>query len=76
MKHKKPVNHSVPEVIPKYGGNITFPAPKNIANNAKPVTTTSLIFTCIIKSFLLMYYDYSHIFILYRQNKIYTIQKM
>ena len=34
--------------IPKYGGNIKFPAPKNIANRAKPVIIMSLFFVVML----------------------------
>ena len=34
--------HPLPEITPRYGGKIRFPAPKNIANNANPTTITSL----------------------------------
>lgn len=38
-----PVNQLDPDITPKNGGNIRFPAPKNIANRAKPTTITSLL---------------------------------
>ena len=36
-------SQSFPAFNPKNGGNIKFPAPKNIENNAKPVTSISLV---------------------------------
>ncbi|EQE19082.1 hypothetical protein QEW_3311 [Clostridioides difficile CD160] len=33
----------MPDSIPKNGGNIRFPAPKNIENKAKPTIKISLI---------------------------------
>ena len=45
-KPKNAIHHLLPETTPKYGGNIRLPAPKNIANNAKPTTNTS--FTLIV----------------------------
>ena len=37
-----PTNQLEPDITPKNGGNIKFPAPKNIANNANPNIITSL----------------------------------
>ena len=37
MKHKKPITQSVPLAMPKNGGKIRCPAPKNMANKASPV---------------------------------------
>lgn len=42
-KHKKPKNQSFPDVIPKYGGKIKLPAPKNIAKTANPMTIKSYL---------------------------------
>ena len=36
-------NQSGPALNPKNGGNIKFPAPKNIENNAKPVISMSFV---------------------------------
>ena len=33
-----------PEITPKYGGKIKFPAPKKMANNAKPQIIMSVSF--------------------------------
>ena len=41
MKHKKPITQSVPLSMPKNGGKIRFPAPKNMANKASPVIKVS-----------------------------------
>ena len=41
MKHKKPITQSVPLSMPKNGGKIRFPAPKNMANRASPVIKVS-----------------------------------
>ena len=42
MKYaEKPPSHSGPASTPRYGGKMTLPAPKNIANNAKPTTIMS-----------------------------------
>ena len=41
-KLRKPKNHSFPASIPKYGGKIKLPAPKNMANNANPIIKISL----------------------------------
>ncbi len=43
---KKPIpdkNQLSPMLYPTEGGNIRFPAPKNIANNAKPSTKISFL---------------------------------
>ena len=37
--------HSVPLSMPRYGGNIKFPAPKNMANSANPVISVSFFTT-------------------------------
>ena len=44
-KHRKPSTHSVPLSMPRYGGNIKFPAPKNMANSANPVISVSFFTT-------------------------------
>ena len=48
------IGNNLPVLIPIFGGKIKLPAPKNIANNAKPVTITSLIvnFLSIIVKYL------------------------
>ena len=38
---EKPSSHRLPASMPKKGGNMTFPAPKNMENSAKPTTTIS-----------------------------------
>lgn len=42
------MSHSGEDCIPSKGGNITFPAPKNIANKASPITSISLTFFVLI----------------------------
>ena len=39
---KKLISQLLPEVTPINGGNIRFPAPKNIENNANPIIKISL----------------------------------
>ena len=36
-----PASHCGPDSMPRYGGKMTFPAPKNMENRAKPTTTMS-----------------------------------
>ena len=36
-----PASHAGPDSMPRYGGKITFPAPKNMENRAKPTTMIS-----------------------------------
>ena len=36
-----PASHCGPDSMPRYGGKITFPAPKNMENSAKPTTIMS-----------------------------------
>ena len=48
---KKPANavyHSCPANTPRCGGNIKLPAPKNVANTAKPIIMISKFFLDII----------------------------
>ncbi|GJQ05690.1 hypothetical protein CAPN009_21050 [Capnocytophaga canimorsus] len=42
-KPNRAANHCDPEVKPIYGGRIRFPAPKNIANRAKPIVVVLMI---------------------------------
>ena len=42
VKPANPTNQLGPDIIPKYGGNIKLPAPKNMANRAKPKVRMSL----------------------------------
>ncbi len=46
-KHKKPVNHPLPDARPRKGGKIRFPAPKKTANIANPMTKISEIRNCL-----------------------------
>ena len=46
----KPVNQLLPVISPKNGGNNKFPAPKNIANKAKPTIIISLFNFFIVTS--------------------------
>ena len=46
-KPKREKIQSFPDKCPKVGGNIKFPAPKNIANKAKPITIISVVFLLI-----------------------------
>ena len=63
--------HLSPARCPNVGGNIKFPAPKNIANNAKPKTIISLIFLFISRT--LPVYPYRKIlFILTHNHTIYN----
>lgn len=41
-KQQKAVNHWFDVLKPRYGGKIRLPAPKNMANRAKPMTKTFL----------------------------------
>ena len=41
-KHARPSGQSVPDSMPRYGGKMRLPAPKNMANSAKPTTSASL----------------------------------
>ena len=41
-KHARPSGHSSPDSMPRYGGKMRLPAPKNMANSAKPTTSASL----------------------------------
>ena len=43
-----PIIYSLPIACPKYGGKIKFPAPKNIANSAKPIINISLFLLFIL----------------------------
>ena len=45
---KKTNPHFSPELAPKKGGRIRFPAPKKRAKRAKPVIQTSLFFVIIV----------------------------
>ena len=45
------LNQPLPALTPRYGGNIKFPAPKNIAKSASPLTKIS--FFLLFKSFSL-----------------------
>ena len=51
---EKPLSQSGPASTPRYGGKITLPAPKNIANSANPTTITSrtvcFLLSCIVVS--------------------------
>ena len=38
-----PASHCGPDSMPRYGGKITFPAPKNMENSAKPTTMMSRV---------------------------------
>ena len=42
----KATSQLLPDKTPRYGGKIKFPAPKNIANSANPITITSLKLIC------------------------------
>lgn len=59
MKPKKLINQLLPEEIPIYGGNIKFPAPKNIENRANPIIKISLFLFIINPLFLIIYKVYA-----------------
>ena len=40
-KQANPTSHSLPLVIPRYGGKMRLPAPKNMAKSAKPIINES-----------------------------------
>ncbi len=42
-----PLLQLIPDSSPKNVGNIRFPAPKNIANKAKPITIASLVISLV-----------------------------
>ncbi len=43
IRPNKPGSQEVPEAAPMDGGKIKFPAPKNVANSAKPTIILSLV---------------------------------
>ena len=56
---KKLINHSLPDVNPMYGGNIRFPAPKNIENKANPITSISFfLFIFYNPNLINLYFSY------------------
>ena len=61
MKHRKPITQSVPLSMPKNGGKIRFPAPKNMANKARPVTKVFFFKNAPLWIFTrISYYDAIH----------------
>src|SRR3712207_7383429 len=48
---KAAIPQELPKLCPNMGGKIKFPAPNNIANNAKPVNTTSFLLTILSLTF-------------------------
>ena len=63
---EKPFIQSGPASTPRYGGKMTLPAPKNIANSAKPTTMMSrtvwFLFSNFICSFLFHHLLFSLLF--------------
>lgn len=63
---EKPVIQLSPDITPKNGGNIRFPAPKNIANSANPTTIISLFVLFILKPLkVFLFIKYSEYIILH-----------
>ena len=54
-KPKKLVNQLLPDVIPINGGNIKFPAPKNMEKRAKPIIIMSLFYFILNTSYSYFY---------------------
>ena len=77
MKYaEKPPSHSGPASTPRYGGKITLPAPKNIANNAKPTTIMSRTvwgFVLKLHSIFLFHQLLSHLLSSASVNTLHTV---